>query len=147
MTRCAISRTTQVAAISVVLIACFGGRDRPFKQLIGTWDWADKPGSCTDNPFVISFSDDRHFMTLTYRHAIDSHSFNTSVVRYEVRSHSPFMLRTAIVDPPETRRSESGELVAWDLVLTGRDEFRWHEVHWKPTAATKRLVRCSAAAR
>jgi hypothetical protein len=133
----------RAALIGTLVVLCAACSRGPYKQLVGTWDWAEVPGSCTDNPFAISFSPDKRFMILTYRHPVEGAALPGSVFKYEIRGHTRSTLHTAIVDPPEVRRTEAGELVEWDVVLTGRDEFRWREVHWIPGDVTKKLVRCA----
>jgi hypothetical protein len=138
-------RRYRIALVALLGLNAFGCAPRTkslFDHLSGTWDWANAPGSCKDNPHTISFAPDHSSMTLTYRHPIKALETEVSVARYEIRGRGKNSLRTAIVDPPETRRTPAGDLVVWDLVLTGPDEFRWHETHWLDGQMTPLVVRC-----
>ena len=42
---------------------------------------------------------------------------------YEVRGYNREMLRLFMVSPTETRRTDDGQAVVWDLVLSGRNEY------------------------
>jgi hypothetical protein len=73
-------------------------------------------------------------MLLTFAKPVDGFDGNKAAVwRYEIRSRGRASVRAAIVDPPETRKTPSGELVVWDLVMRGPE-----------TSSTKKVVRCAS---
>jgi len=109
-----------------------------FSVAEGLWDWAGQPGSCTDNPHTISFTEDRSEMLLTYTRPDSTTSQRE--YRYEIRDVGPSSIRGFIHG--ETRRTDDGQLVVWDLVLTGHDEYRWHRTDWPPRLYTGKVVRC-----
>jgi hypothetical protein len=119
-----------------------------FEQLPGTWDWTGIRRSCQDNPHTISFSSDKQFMTLTHRRPFEPapglqvDPDRPTEVRYEVRGHSDKAIRLFMVQPAETRRSDTGELVVWDLILISRDKYRWRRLDWPPAGGTRDVVRC-----
>jgi hypothetical protein len=119
-----------------------------FEELTGTWDWAGIRGSCRDNPHTISFSVDQQFMTLTYRRPFKPDAelqldpLRPTEVRYEVRERSRKAIRVFLVQPVETRRTDAGDLVTWDLVLLSRDAYRWRRLDWPASGGTRDVVRC-----
>jgi hypothetical protein len=123
--------------------ASAGRRASLLQAMSGTWDWTGKPETCRDNPQTIEFVDDGRSMMLKYVHAIDGGELGrTDKVRYEVRTYGKTWIRVFIVDPPEKRRDDAGNLVVWDLFLIDKKELRWHRTDWKPGVATRALTRC-----
>ena len=114
-----------------------------FDVVEGTWDWAGRQTTCGANPHTIAFTPDRAYMVLTYPHPIDS-ATGRREARYEIRGTTRSSIRGFILD--EERRTADGELVVWDLVLTGPDEYRWHRKDWSAGGYTSHLVRCIDAA-
>lgn len=112
-----------------------------FARVAGTWDWPGRPGSCRDEPHTLSFTPDGRFMLLTFAKPVDS--TGTREVRYAVRGHTERSVRGAIVD--ETRRTDAGQLVVWDLVLVTPTSYRWHRTDWEEGAFTPEVVRCTTA--
>ena len=113
-----------------------------FAQIAGTWDWAGRPGTCRDNPHTLSFTPDGRYMLLTFAHPIDS-TTGKREVRYELRGHTERSVRGFITD--ETRRTEGGELVVWDLVLFSPTSYRWHRTDWPETGFTPEVIRCTTS--
>jgi hypothetical protein len=105
----------------------------------GVWDWAGRDGTCRDNPHTISFSPDQRYMVLTFPHPIDS-ATGKREARYEIRGQTRNSIRGFIID--ETRRTEGGELVVWDLVLTSPNSYRWHRTDWAAGSYTAEVIRC-----
>jgi hypothetical protein len=64
------------------------------------------------------------------------------VAEYDIQEVSRRHVRGRIRG--ETRRTDAGEPVVWDLVLTSRDEYRWHRTDWPPGSDTKSVRRCPA---
>ena len=59
---------------------------------------------------------------------------------YRIVGEASRVMRMQMVG--EVRRTETGDLVVWDLVLLDADSFCWRRVDWPPEACTKRLTRC-----
>lgn len=117
-----------------------------FAVAAGTWDWADAEGFCQKNPHTITFSPDRSVMALAHREAwTDSAGVAHRVAEYEIREHSRHHVRGFIRG--ETRRTEAGELVVWDLVLTSPDSYRWHRTDWPWGSYTNEVLRCPSEER
>ncbi len=114
-----------------------------FDAVEGSWDWAGRPGTCRENPHTIHFTPDRAYMIFTYPHPIDS-ATGRREARYALRGTTAGSIRGFLLH--EERRTEEGELVVWDLVLTGPDEYRWHRTDWAPGGYTANLIRCAGVA-
>jgi hypothetical protein len=87
-------------------------------------------------------------MTLTYRRLFKPASElqvdpdRPTEVRYEVREHSDKAIRLFMVQPAESRGTDAGELVVWDLILVSRDTYRWRRLDWPASGRTRDVVRC-----
>jgi hypothetical protein len=115
-----------------------------FQKVAGTWDWVGVPGECRDNPHTISFDEDGPTMVLRYaKPAMGFNGQTHTEARYEIRSWSDDAIRVFLVAPPETRTTDKGQLVVWDLVLNGRNRYRWHRTDWARTGFTRDVRRCS----
>lgn len=112
-----------------------------FKVAAGTWDWSGADGFCRDDPHTITFSPDRKFMILTFANpdTADDGTVKRDF-RYEIRGHTRNSIRGFIQG--ETRRTDGGELVVWDLVLMSPDVYRWHRTDWEEGGLTKPVLRC-----
>ena len=109
----------------------------------GTWDWAGADSFCLRDPHSIAFSSDHRVMVLTQRLPwTDSSGVEHRVAEYDIQEFSRRHVRGRIRG--EIRRTEAGEPVVWDLVLTSRDEYRWHRTDWPTGSYTKRVRRCAA---
>jgi hypothetical protein len=118
-----------------------------FAVAAGTWDWEDADGFCESNPHTIAFSPDRSLMTLTYAEGwADSTGMVHPGAEYEVQGQSRRHVRGSMRG--ETRRTDAGDLVVWDLVLTSPDTspdtYRWHRTDWRSGELTKEVRRCPA---
>ena len=120
--------------------------EETFRLLEGTWDWARGDSTCQRDPHRLSFSTDRREMLLTYLRPDDS-TGAPRVVRYQVlaqgkRVHPelPHVLRTAMEG--ETRKTPTGELVLWDIMLLSPNRYHWHRADWAEGGVTRALVRC-----
>ena len=65
-----------------------------------------------------------------------------SVAVYDVLEHTRSRIRGAIRG--ETRLTENGEPVVWDLVLRSPNRYAWHRTDWPPVALTGEIQRCDA---
>lgn len=140
-----------IAALVALVSSCFAvqpyevppGSDL-FVAVEGAWDWDGRPETCADNPHTISFTPDRGHMILTYPQPIDS-ATGRREARYAIQDVTRSWIRGNMLG--ETRQTESGELVVWDLVLTGPDSYRWHraDLAWNELGFSAELVRCPDA--
>ena len=65
-----------------------------------------------------------------------------SVTNYVIEGSAPGVLHTYI--PDETRMTDRGEPVKWDLVVVARNRITWHRKDWPEGAYTRMLRRCEA---
>ena len=114
-------------------------RDDVYGVVSWTWNWAGRRGTCRDNPHTITFSPDRGTMVLSYARAIDDDERREFA--YELRGTTRSGVRGRI--PGETRLTDNGEPVVWDLVLTSSDSHRWHTTDWLDGVFTPEVVRCT----
>jgi hypothetical protein len=115
--------------------------DAVFDLAAGVWDWQAADSFCVRNPHRVWFSPDRSHMYIYYtRPWTDSLGNSDSGAVYQIRQHSASHIRGFILD--ETRRTPTGELVVWDLVLTSPNSYAWHRTDWEPGAYTKPIDRC-----
>jgi hypothetical protein len=59
---------------------------------------------------------------------------------YEIIDEAPAAMRLRLIG--ETRSTEAGVPVVWDLFLLDADRFCWHRTDWQVGACTKPLTRC-----
>lgn len=107
----------------------------------GVWGWeADGSSSCRTNPHTIRFTADGKQMLIGYANPDSAGMF--TVYHYDIQEMSRSRVRGAIVN--EKRMTSAGTPVVWDLVLIGRDRYRWHRADWAEWAMTGAIVRCDA---
>jgi hypothetical protein len=112
-----------------------------FSVAAGTWDWAGADSFCVADPHRIWFSPDHSIMYLADRRPWkDSAGTEHRVTEYAIQMHTPSTIRGAIRG--ETRLTDSGVPVVWDLVLTSEGSYRWHRTDWPRTGMTKQVLRC-----
>lgn len=117
----------------------------PFALLPGTWDWANRPGSCQDNPQTFTLSDDRTKIILTYKKPVPSFGGQMrKTATYKILDGRSRILRTQVEG--ETRKNSKGELMVYDFVFVANDSFCWHHSDWAKGVCTKMMVRCPASA-
>lgn len=117
-----------------------------FKESLGTWAWANGDSTCRGNVHTLTFSPDRSAMLLTHREPLDTVTGQT-VAKYRVVSSGNQILpglanviRARLDD--ETRTTDDGKPVVWDLVLMTPNRYHWHRTDWPDGAVTKPLIRC-----
>ncbi len=111
--------------------------------IAGRWDWGDAESFCRGSGHTISFSEDRTLMHLVMDQPwTDSAGVEHREAVYELRAMSNRHVQGFMRG--ETRRTDAGELVVWDLVLTGPDTYAWHRTDWSPGGLTKENRRCPA---
>lgn len=112
-----------------------------YAAVAGTWDWAGADSVCVRDPHTISFSPDQRVMVLTHTLPwTDSEGAEHRVAEYDILEASRRHVRGRIRG--ETRRTDAGEPVVWDLVLRSRHEYRWHRTDWPKGSYTKPVRRC-----
>jgi hypothetical protein len=105
----------------------------------GRWDWSTRLDPCRDSAHTIAVSGDRKIMTITLEYLPTSDS--DRVTTYDIQRLSRSSLRGAIRG--ETRRTDAGVPVVWDLVLFGPTEYRWHRTDWNAWGYTESVIRCT----
>lgn len=112
----------------------------------GTWDWARGDSTCLGNRHEISFSADQTQMLLTFEEPLDTAS-NDPVVRYSiiasgdaVHPELPFVIRASMEG--ESRTTDGGALVVWDLIMATPNRYHWHRTDWPNLGVTNAVVRC-----
>src|SRR5262249_26983880 len=62
------------------------------------------------------------------------------VTVYRILAWSANALRMEIIG--ETRKTEDGDPVIWDLIVLSPDSYCWHRADWPPQGCTGRVLRC-----
>lgn len=108
----------------------------------GKWDWEYLEKSCRENPFTISFTDDRKKLFLTYENSKNAEGNKPGkiVYTYNLLAASLFRIRGQMEG--ETRLTDDQKPVSWDFILLSKDEFCWYRTDWEIGGCTKKLVRC-----
>ena len=114
-----------------------------YAVVAGTWDWAGADSVCVRDPHTLVFSSDRRVMVLTHTLPwTDDAGHQHRVAEYDIQEASRRHVRGRIRG--ETRLTDEGEPVVWDLVLLSPDEYRWHRADWPEGSYTKPVRRCRA---
>jgi hypothetical protein len=117
-----------------------------FAVATGTWDWTTSPADsfCVARRHTIAFSDDRRVMTITQNEPwTDSAGVVHQVSIYDLSEHTRRHVRGQIRG--ETRLTDAGAPVVWDLVLTSADTYKWHRADWSWSFGyTATVRRCPA---
>jgi hypothetical protein len=130
-------------ALESIRIQPSGGVASPapdlFGLITGTWVWEDGDEQCRESAQTFEFSSDRSRMMLSTR------SPDARVTEYIVEGSGVNVLHTYIID--ESRLTDTGVPVKWDLVMVAPDVMAWHRTDWQAERTTRRLVRCPGAVR
>jgi hypothetical protein len=113
-----------------------------FTAVTGRWDWEGAEGFCERDPHTIAFSPDREVMIITAaRPWTDSAGVVHQRTEYDIEEADQNRIRGRIRG--ETRLTQTGEPVVWDLVLQSPDEYRWHRTDWPgiPGVGVTRAIR------
>jgi hypothetical protein len=114
-----------------------------FSVVAGTWDWETDSIPCGKRTHTISFSADHRLMLLEAETPwTGPDGGQHSSAEYEIREISRSHIRGFMRG--ETRRTSTGALVVWDLVLTSPNSYAWHRTDWRPWALTEQITRCPA---
>ncbi len=117
--------------------------DRLLRQVEGRWGLAGV-NSCAENAQTIRFSADASTMLLSYREPIEGVNGYEQFFEYQVEGQAGNAIRMSLRG--ETRRTEAGDPVRWDLVLIDADRFCWHRADWDVGACTPPEHRCESNA-
>lgn len=122
-----------------------------FGMLEGRWSWEGGDDECKASVHTLAISGDRRQLELRYPERTDSAGAPV-VVRYtvieagaQVLPWAPHAIRLAMEG--ETRRTDAGDLVVWDLVFASPDRYHWHRADWEAGGLTKAIIRCDAPSR
>jgi len=106
--------------------------------------WAEDAAACEEEPQAITFSPDRSQMFITWLDkAPDSTGTRKRRSTYDILEHSDGRIRGAIIG--ETRTTDAGDPVVWDLMLRSQDVFTWHRTDWSEYSFTSDMRRCPEA--
>jgi hypothetical protein len=97
-------------------------------QLPGTWDWENSEPRCGDAAGTFSFS-------------ADGRQVRTKAIVYDVLADEGRTMRLRAVG--ETRKTDAGVPVEWDLQMLNADTFCWRRTDWTASACTALLRRCT----
>lgn len=118
-------------------------RELTFEEIVtGTWGFEMEGASCEDNPHTIEFSADGQFMFLRYSKSVDGEP--PTITKYKLLGEGPGFMRMAMEG--ETRTTDEGDLVKWDMVLLDPDSYCWHRTDWQGGGCTQPANRCSPEA-
>ena len=103
------------------------------ETVTGRWTWTSDSAGC-ENAHTIAFAEDGEVMTITSNDI----GMADPVTTYDVEFVSRSTIRGVIRN--ETRVTDAGAPVVWDLVLTSPDEYRWQrsDVPGRYTAGIRR---------
>lgn len=116
--------------------------DDIFSVVQGTWAWTTADSNCATDPHTIAFTPDHKGMIITAAHSYRRPDGRLdSIAFYDIQSHTRSSIRGAIRG--ETRMTDDGRPVIWDLVLKSPDRYAWHRTDWMPGGYTREIRRCS----
>ena len=151
-----IHATIAQVALTVGLLTVIGGgiaiywMARPYEPpsgadifavVEGKWAWTTSDSGCTKEWHRITFSPDRTVMMIAASKPYEGADGKfDSVAVYDIEAHTPTWIRGAIRG--ETRLTDAGKPVVWDLVLRSEDRYVWHRTDWEPRGSTAAIRRC-----
>jgi hypothetical protein len=110
-------------------------------QLPGRWDWVDAAPRCGASAAQLSFSADGQQVRVWVPTGVYLGEVALGpAAAYEIIDEAPAAMRLRLIG--ETRSTEAGVPVVWDLFLLDADRFCWHRTDWQVGACTKPLTRC-----
>lgn len=112
-----------------------------FSIVPGTWVWEDDEDGCDGKTQTFVIGEDSASMVIRHAEPYErSDGTMTDETHYVIEGSTPTVLNTYI--PDETRLTDEGDPVKWDLVVVGRNRLAWHRTDWAAGGLTKALVRC-----
>lgn len=153
-----IHATIAQVALTVGLLTVIGGGvaiywvTRPYEPpsgsdifavVPGKWAWTTADSGCTKEWHRITFSPNRTVMMIAASKPYEGADGKLdSIAVYDIQAHTQTWIRGAIRG--ETRLTDAGKPVVWDLVLRSEDRYVWHRTDWEPRATTAAIRRCPA---
>jgi len=112
-----------------------------FAVVEGRWAWTTVDSGCANEWHRIAFTPDRTVMTIAASKPYEAADGKLdSLAVYDILSHTQASIRGAIRG--ETRLTDAGDPVVWDLVLKGPNHYVWHRTDWFRGASTVEIERC-----
>lgn len=112
-----------------------------FSVVEGKWAWTTSDSGCTSEWHRIAFTSDRGVMTIAASQPYEGADGKLdSIAVYDILSHTQSSIRGAIRG--ETRLTDDGVPVVWDLVLRSPNSYAWHRTDWFRGALTPEVERC-----
>jgi len=117
------------------------GATDPFVILPGTWDWANRPGSCQDNPQTLTLSADRTEVKLEFKKPVTNGAGKQQKSEvYKILDARARLLHTVVIGEP--RKDPKGQPLTYDFLFASDNSFCWHRSDWPKGQCTKMMVRC-----
>jgi hypothetical protein len=137
-------RVTAAAAATAPVQPGGSGATDPFVLVQGTWDWANRPGSCQDNPQTLTLSSDRTKVILEYRKPVINPAGKPQKTEvYKILDARAHLLHAQVEG--ETKKDKTGQPVTYDLMFVTDNSFCFHRSDWGKTQCTNMLKRCTSA--
>lgn len=119
--------------------------DAIFGLLDGTWAWESAKEGCRSGTHRFAVAADRSEVLLIIAPATPAEPPDTTTYQVieagpQILPWAPFAIRLDMRG--ETRRTDDGALVKWDLVFATRDRYHWHRTDWPPQGITGAITRC-----
>lgn len=112
-----------------------------FALVQGKWAWTTVDSGCAKEWHRITFTPDRTVMTIAASEPYKGADGELdSLAVYDILSHTRSRIRGAIRG--ETRLTDEGDPVVWDLALRGADSYAWHRTDWGAGTYTREIERC-----
>src|SRR5690606_21182497 len=112
-------------------------RSELLRLAAGRWSWTTARNSCSESDHSIRVSEDGTKMFLRDRSDTTGADETTYIIERTGPGIIPgrdHVIRASIVG--ETRRTDAGALVVWDLVLLTANRYTWHRADWPPDGET-----------
>jgi len=114
-----------------------------FNLVPGTWAWESHGIPCKGPTQRFEVAPDHKHMKIHHSEPIDGFDGKkTSVTNYVIEGSGDGVLHTYI--PDETRKTDAGDPVKWDLIVVARNRVAWHRADWPEGGLTGMLRRCPA---
>lgn len=112
------------------------------KDLPGTWVWSNTESTCESGAqkYVISGDGSQVFVSITGSTIALDETTQAERLVYDIIREAPRVMRMKIIG--ESRKTDDGKVVVWDLVLKSKDSFCWHRTDWPNEACTRVLNKC-----
>jgi hypothetical protein len=135
-----------VAATAPVQPGVTGATD-PLVLVQGTWDRANGPGFCQDNPQTLTLSADRTEVKLEFKKPVTNTLGKQQKFEiYKILDARARVLHTMVIGEP--RKDPKGQPVTWDFFFASDNSFCWHRSDWpKGQCSATMMVRCPGSAR